>query len=84
MTDDESVERVAHDTSRDRVGRTVPASVDGVNLDSATECPACGASVGLLELPAGYHHCKGCWSTWRGPLQDARIVDYQGPEMKDE
>lgn len=65
----------------DRVGVKAPASVDGVDLDAAGECPACGEAVGLLEIPAGYYHCEACWTTWSGDLDDARLVDYCGPEV---
>lgn len=64
------------ETVTDRVGTEAPASLERVNLEAADECPACGGTTGLLERPAGYYHCEGCWTTWAGELSDALLVDY--------
>ena len=57
-------------------------AADHVDLEAAEECPVCHEPLGLLEMPAGYHHCTACWSTWRGPLTDATIADYRGSETE--
>ncbi len=72
------------ETVEDRHGIEAPASVDGVDLENADECPVClDRREGVLEQPAGYYHCQNCWSTWAGDYRNATIVDYCGPTVSE-
>jgi hypothetical protein len=76
MPNSNSTDGTERETVTDRVGTEAPASVDSIDLAAADECPVCGGTTGLLEMPAGYYHCESCWTTWAGDLADARLVDY--------